>query len=136
MDPQLCAMTITIKSRNHAVSATQNKQTRTMTTSTAVPKLFQPLKIRGLTLKNRIVVSPMCQYSSTDGFANNWHLVHIGSRAAGGVGLIIMEATAVAPEGRISPQVWNLSPFSIWWLTQQMMKRRIWVCGRMITFQC
>lgn len=64
--------------------------------------LFSPLKIKNIELKNRIAVSPMCQYSATDGFANNWHLVHLGSRAVGGAGLIIMEATAVSPEGRIS----------------------------------
>jgi 2,4-dienoyl-CoA reductase-like NADH-dependent reductase (Old Yellow Enzyme family) len=66
-------------------------------------KLFEPLQIGHTTLKNRIVVSPMCQYSSVDGFANDWHLVHLGSRAVGGAGLIITEATAVSPEGRISP---------------------------------
>ena len=65
--------------------------------------LFSPLDIKNITLKNRIVVSPMCQYSSFDGFANDWHLVHLGSRAVGGAGLIIFEATAVSPEGRISP---------------------------------
>lgn len=65
--------------------------------------LFSPLQIRSITLKNRIVVSPMCQYSSVDGFANDWHLVHLGSRAVGGAGLIFTEATAVTPEGRISP---------------------------------
>ena len=65
--------------------------------------LFQPLTIRNITFKNRVVVSPMCQYSSVDGFANDWHLVHLGSRAVGGAGLIISEATAVSPEGRISP---------------------------------
>src|ERR1700748_2614547 len=65
--------------------------------------LFEPLSIRGVQLKNRIVVSPMCEYSSVDGFANDWHLVHLGSRAAGGAGLIIAEATAVSPEGRITP---------------------------------
>ncbi len=67
------------------------------------PDLFSPLIIRGITLKNRIVVSPMCQYSSEDGFANDWHLVHLGSRAVGGAALIMTEATAVSPEGRISP---------------------------------
>lgn len=66
-------------------------------------KLFTPLTIKSVTLKNRIVVSPMCEYSSVDGFANEWHLVHLGSRAVGGAGLIITEATAVSPEGRISP---------------------------------
>lgn len=66
-------------------------------------KLFQPLQIKSVQLKNRIVVSPMCEYSSVDGFSNDWHLVHLGSRAVGGAGLIITEATAVSPEGRISP---------------------------------
>jgi 2,4-dienoyl-CoA reductase-like NADH-dependent reductase (Old Yellow Enzyme family) len=66
--------------------------------------LFDPLTIRGVTLKNRIAVSPMCQYSSDDGFANDWHLVHLGQRAVGGAALVFTEATAVTPEGRISPQ--------------------------------
>lgn len=66
-------------------------------------KLFEPLTIKGVTFKNRIVASPMCEYSSIDGFANDWHLVHLGSRAVGGAGLIITEATAVNAEGRISP---------------------------------
>jgi 2,4-dienoyl-CoA reductase-like NADH-dependent reductase (Old Yellow Enzyme family) len=66
-------------------------------------KLFSSLSIKNITLKNRIVMSPMCQYSSIDGFTNDWHLVHLGSRAVGGAGLIIAEATAVSPEGRISP---------------------------------
>lgn len=65
--------------------------------------LFSPLTVRGVTFRNRIAVSPMCQYSSEDGFANEWHKVHLGSRAAGGAGLVIMEATAVTPEGRITP---------------------------------
>ena len=65
--------------------------------------LFEPLSLRSLTLRNRIVVSPMCQYSSVDGFANDWHLVHLGSRAVGGAAAVIAEATAVSPEGRISP---------------------------------
>jgi 2,4-dienoyl-CoA reductase-like NADH-dependent reductase (Old Yellow Enzyme family) len=67
-------------------------------------QLFSPLSIKNLTLKNRIVISPMCQYSAVDGFANDWHLVHLGSRASGGAGLIIQEATSVSPEGRISPE--------------------------------
>ena len=67
-------------------------------------RLFSELKIRALTLRNRIVVSPMCEYSSVDGFANDWHLVHLGSRAVGGAGVVFTEATAVSPEGRISPQ--------------------------------
>lgn len=64
--------------------------------------LFTPLAIKNITLKNRIVVSPMCEYSSSDGFANDWHLVHLGSFAVGGAGLIITEATAVSPDGRIT----------------------------------
>lgn len=65
--------------------------------------LFSSFTLRGITLRNRIAVSPMCQYSAEDGFANQWHLVHYGSRAVGGAGLIIQEATAVSPEGRITP---------------------------------
>lgn len=65
-------------------------------------KLFSPFTIKSITLKNRIVVSPMCMYSCVDGFATNFHLVHLGTRAVGGAGLIIQEATAVLPEGRIS----------------------------------
>ena len=64
--------------------------------------LFSPLTIKGVTLKNRITVSPMCEYSSTDGFANDWHLVHLGAFATGGAALIITEAAAVSPEGRIT----------------------------------
>lgn len=67
------------------------------------PPLFSPLTLRSVTLRNRIGVSPMCQYSATDGLANDWHLVHLVSRAIGGAGLVIAEATAVAPEGRITP---------------------------------
>lgn len=77
-------------------------------------QLFQPLTLREVTLPNRIVVSPMCQYSARDGLANDWHLVHLGSRASGGAGLIIFEATAVSPEGRISPQCLGL------WSDQQI----------------
>ncbi len=66
-------------------------------------KLLTPFTIKSVTLRNRIVISPMCQYSSVDGFANDWHLVHLGSRAVGGAGLIIQEATAISPEGRITP---------------------------------
>jgi 2,4-dienoyl-CoA reductase-like NADH-dependent reductase (Old Yellow Enzyme family) len=66
-------------------------------------KLLSPLVIKDITFRNRIAVSPMCMYSATDGFANDWHLVHLGSRAVGGAALIIQEATAVSPEGRISP---------------------------------
>ena len=67
-----------------------------------MPHLFSPLKIKSIEFKNRIAVSPMCEYSSEDGFANDWHLVHLGSRAIGGAALVIAEATAVSPEGRIT----------------------------------
>ena len=83
-------------------------------------KLFEPLALRGITLKNRIVVSPMCQYSAQDGFANDWHLVHLGGRAVGGAALIIQEATAVSPEGRISPE-----DLGIWKDEHVPMLRRI-----------
>lgn len=66
-------------------------------------QLFTPLTLRGLTFKNRIFVAPMCQYSSVDGMPSDWHMVHLGSRAVGGAALVIVEATAVSPEGRISP---------------------------------
>src|ERR1035438_9133756 len=72
--------------------------------------LFDPLSIRDLTFANRVFVSPMCEYSSTDGFANDWHFVHLGSRAVGGAGLVLTEATAVLPEARISPEdlgIWS-----------------------------
>src|SRR5450432_4786464 len=71
--------------------------------------LFDSLEIRSISFKNRIAISPMCEYSSVDGFANDWHLVHLGSRAIGGAALVIAEATAVVPEGRISP-----SDLGIW----------------------
>src|SRR5580700_6392800 len=72
--------------------------------------LFDSLVIRDLKFANRVFVSPMCQYSSTDGLANDWHVVHLGSRAVGGAGLVFTEATAVLPDGRISPQdlgIWS-----------------------------
>src|SRR5450759_2997907 len=65
--------------------------------------LFEPFKLRGVELSNRICVSPMCQYSSSDGHPSEWHAVHLGSRAAGGAGLVFVEATAVTPQGRITP---------------------------------
>src|SRR5580658_7017604 len=65
--------------------------------------LLSPLTIRGITLRNRIVMAPMCQYVASDGFADDWHLVHLGSRAAGGVALVIVEATAISADGRITP---------------------------------
>ncbi|ESP89453.1 NADH:flavin oxidoreductase/NADH oxidase [Candidatus Halobonum tyrrellensis] len=75
-----------------------------------VDTLFSSLSIRGTELPNRVMVSPMCQYSSSDGLATDWHLVHLGSRAVGGAGLVMAEATAVTPEGRITPYdlgIWN-----------------------------
>ena len=75
-----------------------------------MPHLFDPLTIRDLKFANRVFVSPMCEYSSRDGCANDWHFVHLGSRAVGGAGLVLTEATAVLPEGRISPQdlgIWS-----------------------------
>ncbi|HVI57596.1 MAG TPA: NADH:flavin oxidoreductase/NADH oxidase [Luteimonas sp.] len=79
--------------------------------------LFQPLRQRGLELRNRIVVSPMCQYSSADGMPDDWHLVHLGSRAVGGAAVVFTEASAVSPEGRISPQdagMWNDAQAAAW----------------------
>jgi 2,4-dienoyl-CoA reductase-like NADH-dependent reductase (Old Yellow Enzyme family) len=75
-----------------------------------VSRLFSPLTLRGTTFRNRVWVSPMCQYSSVDGRPGDWHLVHLGAFAQGGAGLVMTEATAVVPEGRISPQdagIWN-----------------------------
>lgn len=88
-----------------------------MATNNQAP-LFQPLTIRGATLKNRIAVSPMCQYSSNDGAPTDWHLVHLGSRAVGGAAIVMVEATAVEARGRISPEdsgIWadkHVEPFS------------------------
>lgn len=72
--------------------------------STKEPALFAPIQIGDLHIKNRLTVSPMCMYSSEDGFSNNWHLVHLGSRAVGGAGLILTEAASISPEGRITPK--------------------------------
>ena len=77
-----------------------------------MPSLFTTLNLRGLTLPNRIAVSPMCQYQSREGLPNDWHLVHLGGLAQGGAGLVLTEAAAVLPEGRISPEdlgLWNLA---------------------------
>ena len=79
-----------------------------------LPHLFAPLSLREVTLKNRIALSPMCQYSADDGMATDWHLVHLGALALGGAGLLLAEATAVVPEGRISPQDLGL------WKDEQM----------------
>ena len=80
-------------------------------------KLFEPYQQRSLTLRNRIIVSPMCQYSATDGVPDHWHLVHLGSRAVGGAAAVIAEATAVSPEGRISAHdvgIWNDAQVEAW----------------------
>jgi 2,4-dienoyl-CoA reductase-like NADH-dependent reductase (Old Yellow Enzyme family) len=82
-----------------------------------VSALFQPLRLREVTLRNRIAVSPMCQYSAREGRPTEWHLVHLGSRAVGGAGLVIAEASAVAPEGRISPEdtgLWSDTHAEAW----------------------
>jgi len=79
--------------------------------------LFEPLTLRGTTLKNRVVVSPMCMYSSTDGLPNDWHLVHLGQFALGGAALVLTEASAVSPEGRISPDdagIWSDAHAAAW----------------------
>ncbi len=81
------------------------------------PLLFTPLTLRGTTVANRVWLAPMCQYSAVDGLPDDWHLVHLASRAAGGFGLILTEATAVVPEGRISPQdtgLWNDAQVAAW----------------------
>src|ERR1051326_2165494 len=91
--------------KRHAAVAPDLQQCRCHM-SVAVPALFRPIQLRQLCLNKRLVVSPMCQYScnAADGLATDWHLVHLGSRAVGGAGLILTEAAAVTPEGRISPQ--------------------------------
>src|SRR5271154_6600474 len=84
-----------------------NARSQTLPSS---PKLLSPLTLSNLTLKNRVVISPMCQYSAIDGVVNDWHLVHLGRFALGGAGLVIIEATAVEARARISPGVvgiWN-----------------------------
>ena len=80
-------------------------------------QLFSPLQLRALTLRNRILVSPMCQYSSEDGMPNDWHFVHLGSRAVGGASLVCVEAAAVTPEGRITPWdagIWSAAHAQAW----------------------
>ena len=82
-----------------------------------MPTLFDKFALKDITLENQIVVSPMCQYSADDGRINNWHLVHLGSHAIGGAGLIIGEATAVSPEGRVAPGdsgIWNDAQAELW----------------------
>jgi 2,4-dienoyl-CoA reductase-like NADH-dependent reductase (Old Yellow Enzyme family) len=82
-----------------------------------MPHLFDTFTLRGVTLRNRIGISPMCQYSSIDGMPNDWHFAHLGARAVGGAGLVITEATAVEPRGRISPQdagIWSDEHIEPW----------------------
>ncbi len=89
--------------------------------------LFTPLRLRDLSLKNRVFVSPMCQYSSVDGFPNDWHLVHLASRAVGGAALVVVEATAVVPEGRITPAdagLWNDAQAEAWGAVARLVKSR------------
>jgi 2,4-dienoyl-CoA reductase-like NADH-dependent reductase (Old Yellow Enzyme family) len=89
--------------------------------------LFSPLRLRDIELKNRVFVSPMCQYSSVDGLPNDWHLVHLGSRAVGGAALVIVEATAVVPEGRITPAdagLWNDVQAEAWGAVARLLKSR------------
>ena len=88
----------------------QDLRRRTIAGVSILSHLYQPFKLRDLTLKNRLVVSPMCQYSAKDGVPNDWHFVHLGSRAVGGAALVIVEATGVSPEARIShgdTGLWN-----------------------------
>ncbi|HEU5228631.1 MAG TPA: NADH:flavin oxidoreductase/NADH oxidase [Ktedonobacteraceae bacterium] len=86
------------------VPHTNHKDSSLPENTSQVPALFRPLTLRGITLRNRIMVSSMCQYSSEDGFASDWHLVHLGSRAVGGASLVMAEATAVEARGRIAPE--------------------------------
>ncbi|MGA8208563.1 MAG: NADH:flavin oxidoreductase/NADH oxidase, partial [Nocardioidaceae bacterium] len=92
-----------------------------------MPRLFEPITLRDLTVRNRVWLSPMCQYSSVDGMPDEWHLVHLGARAAGGFGLVFTEAAAVVPEGRISPQdagIWNDEQGAAWARIVEFAHRR------------
>lgn len=94
--------------------------------------LFAPLAQRNLNLRNRLVVSPMCEYSASDGLPDHWHLVHLGSRAVGGAGAVIAEAAAVSPEGRISPQdvgLWNQAQVEAWQPITRFIKAHGAVAG-------
>jgi len=91
--------------------------------------LFTPFAQRSVTLRNRIVVSPMCQYSCTDGMPNEWHLVHLGSRAVGGAGAVLVEATAVTPAGRISPADCGL------WDDAQALEEKGQVCCAFLLYE-
>ena len=94
--------------------------------------LFDPFAQRSLTLRNRLVVSPMCEYSATDGVPNDWHLVHLGSRAVGGAALVIAEASAVSAQGRISPQdtgLWNQQQLQAWQPITRFIKAQGAIAG-------
>lgn len=95
-------------------------------------KLFDPLVQRSLTLRNRMVISPMCEYSATDGVPNDWHLVHLGSRAVGGAAVVIAEASAVSAQGRISPQdagIWNQAQLEAWQPITRFIKAQGAIAG-------
>jgi 2,4-dienoyl-CoA reductase-like NADH-dependent reductase (Old Yellow Enzyme family) len=97
--------------------------------------LFDKLALKSVTLKNRVAVAPMCQYSADDGVINDWHLIHLGSHAIGGAGLIIAEATAVAPEGRITPGcsgIWNDEQAGKWPRVVAFLKQHGAVAGMQI----
>lgn len=105
-----------LSQRDPGLMATVSANWKAKHGGTGVPA-FTPLTLRGVTLPNRLVVSPMCQYSAVDGLANDWHLVHLGSRAVGGAGLVFAEATAVSPEGRITPGcagIWSEAHARAW----------------------
>ncbi len=98
----------------------------------SMSRLFEPLKIKTVTLRNRICVSPMCQYSTPDGVAGDWHMVHLGSRAVGGAGVVMVEASAVSPEGRITPDdlgIWSDRQAEALAPIVSFMKRFGAVCG-------
>ncbi len=98
----------------------------------ASPELFQPITLRDLTIKNRIVMSPMCMYSSVEGKPTTWHQSHLGARAIGGVGLVIAEATAVTPTGRITPDdsgLWNEEQMQAWKPITEFIKSQGAVAG-------
>jgi 2,4-dienoyl-CoA reductase-like NADH-dependent reductase (Old Yellow Enzyme family) len=92
-----------------------------------MPNLFDPYTLKSVTLRNRIAVSPMCQYSAVDGVVNDWHLVNLGARASGGAGLAVAEATAVAPEGRITQGcagLWNDAQMEAWSRVARFVRER------------
>ncbi|MBT2144651.1 MULTISPECIES: NADH:flavin oxidoreductase/NADH oxidase [unclassified Rhodanobacter] len=94
--------------------------------------LFDPFPQRSLTLRNRLVVSPMCEYSATDGVPNDWHMVHLGSRAVGGAALVIAEASAISAQGRISPQdtgLWNQAQLQAWQPITRFIKAQGAIAG-------